>query len=265
MRFMHPKKLLLAIAVVAGLQVNQTAWAVTIAASKLLPDNTATTIDNVVISNTIDLINSAGSANFHVQDATGGVTVFGTSAVITAALTGVNAGDVVTISGTTDSFNGLFEMVAPLTVVLVTDEAGVPAPLATTTPDYQNLSGTAEFFESQLVKLPSVQFTGLLPGQMFAGGVNYTVTDGVLNAITRISNNAQSLVGDLIPTGPVRLTGIHSQFDAANPLPGVAGVGYQLLLLDDSSVIPIPEPASATLFVLAIVGFVGGFVRRRAR
>jgi hypothetical protein len=262
---MHPKKLLLAMAVATIFSASQRAHAVTIAASKLAADNTEVTVDNVVISNTIDLINSAGSANFHVQDATGGVTVFGTAAVIAAALTGVNAGDVVTITGTTDSFNGLYELVAPLTVVLVTDEAGVPAPLATTTPDYQNLSGTAEFYESQLVKLPSVQFTGLVPGQMFASGVNYTVTDGVLNAIARISNSAQSLVGDVIPTGPVRLTGIHSQFDSANPLPGVAGNGYQLLLLDDSSVIPIPEPTSGTLFMLAIVGLVRRFVRRRAR
>ena len=50
------------------------------------------------------------------------------------------------------------------------------------------------------------------------------------------STTAQSLVGDLIPTGPVNLTGIFAQFDTMNPLPGLSGIGYQLLLLDDSSI-----------------------------
>lgn len=263
MKFTTMRFFLVACAIGQAALLGQAARGATIAATKLAADNTVVTIDNVVISNTIDLVNSASVASFQVQDATGGVTVFGSNAVIAAALTGVNAGDIVTITGTTDSFNGFYELIAPLTVTLVTDEAGIPAPTAATVAELQNLSPVAEALESKLIKLSNVTFTGLAPGQTFAGLTNYTVTDGLLNATVRVNTTALSMVGDLIPTGPVNITGILQQFDSTNPAPGVPGASYQLYLLDDSSVVPVPEPGSIFLVTFALAGLAGSCARRR--
>lgn len=256
-------KFFLAACAIAPALLGQAARGATIAATKPVPDNTVVTIDNVVISNTIDLVSSVSVASFQVQDATGGVTVFGSNAVIAAALTGVNAGDVVTITATTDSFNGFYELVAPITLTLVTDEAGIPAPTATTVAQLQNLSVVAESLESKLIKLSNVTFTGLTPGQTFAGLTNYTITDGSLTATVRVATAGLSVVGDLIPTGPVDLTGILQQFDSTNPAPGVPGNSYQFYLLDDSSIVPVPEPGSIFLAALALTSLAGSCSRRR--
>jgi hypothetical protein len=256
LRRLAPVVALLA-AALAGARAN----AITISAAKALGNGQSVTLDDVVISNTIDLVNSGSSANFMVQDATGGITVFGTNADIAAALTGVAAGDRVDIAGLTLSFNGLFELGAPLSTTLDTAGVGVPAPAATTLAELQSLSAAAETKESVLVRISNVTFSGLSPGQLFAGNTNYTVTDGTVSTTVRVPTNMSSLIGDPIPTGPVFVTGIVSQFDATNPAPGVPGAGYQVLLLDDSSLVPVPEPASVGLFAMLCAAT--GVARRR--
>ena len=54
--------------------------------------------------------------NFQLQDATGAITVFGSNDDINAVLTGLNVGDSMSLSGTTGSFNGLFQLQAAFTV-----------------------------------------------------------------------------------------------------------------------------------------------------
>ncbi len=247
-----------------GLFAGERTWASTIAAAKALPLGTAVTLNNVVISTTIDLINSVNSASFNVQDGTGGASIFGVNADIATLLAGLSAGDQINVSGTTASFNGLFQLQQPsLATSLVTAGVGVPTPTVTTVADYQDFSPTAENLENKLVSLANVHFTGLAPGQTFAGATNYTATDGVQDVLVRIQTTNISLIGDLIPTGQVNLAGIFSQFDAANPLPGVAGVTYELLPLDDSSIMPIPEPSSCLLVAMAAAVFALVKSRRR--
>jgi hypothetical protein len=247
-----------------ALSAGERTWATTIAAAKALPLGTAVVLEDVTISNTIDLVNSGFSASFNVQDGSGGTSIFGSNADIAAVLAGLSAGDRIDVSGTTSSFNGLFQIAQPsLATSLVTAGVGVPTPIVTSSTDYQDFSPTAESLEGTLVSLSNVHFTGLVPGQTFAGTTNYNVTDGINDVIVRIQTTNISLIGDLIPTGSIRLTGIFSQFDVANPLPGVSGVVYELLPLDDSSISLVPEPGSCLLVAIAVAAI--SLVKSRRR
>jgi hypothetical protein len=241
---------LLATGIAMTLTSSQSASAITIAAAKLLPIGSDVSIDSAVITNTVDLVNTTANANFEIQDSTGGIAVFGSTSFIDQILSMYPAGTPVTLDGPTASFSGLFE-IEPNFVNSTSSNVGVPAPIVTTSADYQDLSPTAENLESELVSLANVRFTGLSPGQKFTGLTNYTVTDGVRNIAVRVSTTAQPLVGKPIPSGPVNLTGIFTQFDATNPLPGFAGVGYELALLDNSSITAIPEPSTFVLMTVA--------------
>ena len=107
-----------------------------------------------------------------------------------------------------------------------------------------------------------MNFTGIAPGQKFAGLTNYTVTDGMHDVVVRVSTTTQSLVGQPIPTGPVNLSGIFTEFDGSDPLPGVAGTGYELALLDNSSITAVPEPSAFALMTIA-GGLTLSFLNRR--
>ena len=125
--------------------------------------------------------------------------------------------------------------------------------------------GVAPSLSAQQPSSAVVEITGVsINPKAPAVGTNYTVTDGanLFNVVPRVSTAAQSLVGDLIPTGTVNLYGVMSQLDATAPAPGVPGSGYQLLLLDDSSVRPVPEPSTMALAGLALAGLVA-FARKR--
>src|SRR5262249_10816360 len=155
------------------LWTTQRSYAITIAQAKSLPSGTAATIDNVVITNTVDLVNSATVKNFHVQDATDGITVFGGNGEIDGILTALAPGGLIDLSGSLAACTVLFELESNITTALsstvVTPGVGVPAPEPTTTADYQDFSATAERLESRFVSLKNVHFTGVLPGQTFAG------------------------------------------------------------------------------------------------
>jgi len=257
MTFMYSGLTRSAAAIALAVICSANASAVTIAAAKALGNGQTLTLDDVVVATTIDTINSGSSKSFTVQDATGGITIFGSNANIDAVLATVALGDKIDIAGTTGSFNGLFQLTAPFTPTLDTAAVGVPAPLATSVADMQNLSAAAEARESVLIKMSNVTFVS--PPATFAGSTNYTVTDGTLTASVRVPTNFSSLIGDPIPTGLVNLTGIGTQFDNTNPVPGVPGNGYQLILLDDSSVEIVPEPGT---MVLAALGVAAAFGRR---
>lgn len=219
-----------------------TATAGTVADAKTQPIGTEVTIENLVITSTTDLISSTSSKNFHAQDATGGITIYGSNAAIDALLAVAGEGDEVTLTGKVDIFNGLFEIDlydGPATIIK-TGSPGIPAPTAVTVADFQEGSATAEGFESMLVKLNNVVF--LASGTFGVGNYNvaaFGTTTPV--AVVRVSTSALNLVGQPIPGGACNLTGIFSQYDTTDPRNG----GYQLLLRSTADIEQLTPSASS--------------------
>lgn len=215
------------------------------------------------LTNTVDLINSTASKNFYLQDATGGINVFSTNQMIDSLLAGKSVGDKVSITGTLGSNMGSIQ-ITPNTLSRVTIVGGTQnvQPIGISPSNLVNFSPVAESLENMLVSLSNVRF---LETGTFAGLTNYTVTDGTSTAVVRVSTTFQDLVGQPIPTNPVNLVGLLSQFDAANPLPGFPGSNYQIYVrtladitpVQPATMVNVPEPSAAMLLAVATIGMVG--------
>ncbi|HPF37323.1 MAG TPA: DUF5689 domain-containing protein [Phycisphaerae bacterium] len=198
---------------------------------KGLSDGAPVTLKDVILVTDTDLIASTGSRSLTVQDFSGangqerGYTIFGSNADIDAILMQASVGDLVTISATKGSFNGLGQLIAPFTGVQTCSATTLPAPVAITIDDMQEGAASAEALESVVVTLSCVTFNDA--GGVFAGGANYVVTDtqSSLTGLVRVQTSSLDLAGQSIPSGGVEITGVLSQFDSTSPLDG----GYQLL------------------------------------
>ncbi|HMS54459.1 MAG TPA: hypothetical protein PKA27_03585 [Fimbriimonadaceae bacterium] len=198
------------------------ASAMTIAQAKAQPIGTLVTIDNVRLVSDVDLVNSSTYRDCTVDDATGGMTIFGTNAEVDAVLSGVTVGDRFTITGRTDYFNGKFSLLTPYTRSGFQNLNLAVHPIPVRVADMQDGSWLAEALESRLVRLGPATFVSPVN---FIGLTNYEVTDGSQVATCRIATVFLEMVNDPMPTGPVYLYGILNQFDQVNPFDG----GYQLL------------------------------------
>ena len=199
-----------------------------IPAAKALGTGVQVALCEIVVNNTTDMVNSENSMSFHAQEAdySGGITIYGSNEDIEAILDSVVLGDVITIQGTTDEANGVFELngyVGPLALVEDLGPADPSVtPIIVTPADFADLSPTAEALESMLVKVNCVVFVD--SGGVFARD-NYDATDGATTFTVRVPTDLHPLVGTLIPTGQVNVAGIFSQYDFTDPYDS----GYQLL------------------------------------
>ena len=194
----------------------------TIAQAKTYAWGTPVRIANVTVSSTFDLIYSPNYMNFHVQDATGGMTVWGTNADIGALLGYIGEGDRTTLEGTLNLYSCLMELVAPFNTPSVLGHPGVPAPIVVHACDFADGSPTAEAYESKLVRVNCLTTTAT---GNWAHGFNYTATDSAGAMIIYIATFADTLIGTPIPTGPFDMVGIFSQYDPS----GTCVQGYELL------------------------------------
>jgi hypothetical protein len=213
----------------------------TIAQAKAYPSGTPVRIAHVIVSSTFDLVNSATYMSFQVQDATGGMTVWGVNADITALLGYIGAGDETTLEGTYSPYNCLGELDAPFNVPPPNyGHPGIPTPIVVHASDFADASSTAEGYESKLVRVNCL--TTASTGT-WAYGVNYTATDATGSLIIYIANATDTLVGQPIPTTPFDMVGIFSQFDSG----GTCTLGYELLprQLSDETLDPNCIPAGA--------------------
>lgn len=165
----------------------------------------------------------------YLQDETAGIAAYGSAVSVS------NRGDSISVTGTLKIYNQLLE-IDPITNVTVLSTGNpVPDPVVVT----PNQIG--ENYEGQLIQVHNVMFNDA--GQNFAGNKKYTFTaDGQIGYI--YIKNGQDFVGTIIPSAPVTLTALCSQFDYSNPYDG-----YQLLPRDlDDIYIP-----SSIYFVDALV------------
>ncbi len=148
----------------------------------------------------------------YLQDATAGIAAYG------SAMGVVNRGDSITVTGTLKIYNQLLE-IDPITNVDVTSTGNtLPDPIVLTPIQL------SEPYEGQLIKINEVVFND--GGQTFTGNKKYTFTSNGETGYIYVKNG-QDFVGTIIPSAPVELTAICSQFDFSNP-----NEGYQALPRD---------------------------------
>ncbi|WP_379154030.1 S-layer homology domain-containing protein [Paenibacillus sp. sgz5001063] len=159
------------------------------------------TIRGVVIGN-----NQVTAANtFYIQDATGGIAVFG---ALPAGVT-VAQGDLITVTGSVLFYNGLTE-ITPTTVVK-NSTTNLPLPFESTLPDLIDYN-KAEPLEGSLVK-----FTGKITNipAISGTGYNLTVADAVTNKTITVRVTTASGIDvstQLQKDSTYTFTGIFSQY-----------------------------------------------------
>lgn len=210
-----------------------------IAAARAVPDESSVRVCGIV-SSVDDTVGSGTLGSFQIQDNSGGdgqsaITIFGATGpgqIITTILSQVVPGQEIELIGSREDFNGLAEIDSGATALQLVGTGaviGVPPAINVTAADFQENAASAENYESEIVRVECVTFVLGDGTNVFDGGVsgtNYTVTSGVLSFVVRLGTNSTTAQGQLIPVGPVNITGIFSQFDQSVPLTG----GYQLLL-----------------------------------
>lgn len=166
---------------------------------------------NVTLSGTITSGPSLGTIRY-LQDATAGIAAYPGSG--SAPGFAPLPGDSISISGTLIEYNGLLEVNPVAAFTLHSTGNPLPEPLALTT------AGLGESVEGRLVRLLGMTF---LSGGNFSPGT-WTVQDAAGQATVYIASG-HPLVGSPVPTGPVDITGIASQYDDSPPYTS----GHQLL------------------------------------
>lgn len=134
----------------------------------------------------------------YIEDGTAGIGLY--DATLTSNL---NRGDSVIATGVLYDFNNLLEL-SPLTTLTVIN-SGNPLP----TPQLITPSQMDETTEGELVKINNCQFANA--GANFSGNTTYLVTSSSTNFIIYVRTGSP-LIGQLIPFGPINITGIASQF-----------------------------------------------------
>jgi hypothetical protein len=147
----------------------------------------------------------------YIQDNTGGIGVYDVS-----ASSGINEGDSILVTGVLFEYNQLLE-ISPVTSYTVLSSGHPlpdPVPVSIST-------GFNETYEGRLVTVGTASFTDA--GAFSGSSANYEITDAGGVGEVRV-NGTTNIAGTAIPTDPVDITGIMSQFDFSSPVDG-----YQLL------------------------------------
>jgi phosphatidylserine/phosphatidylglycerophosphate/cardiolipin synthase-like enzyme len=134
----------------------------------------------------------------YIEDGTAGIGLY--DAVLTTSL---NRGDTVIATGILYNFNNLLEL-SPLSSVNVIN-SGNPLPI----PQLITPAQMDETKEGELVKINNCQFANA--GANFSGNTTYLVTSSSTNFLIYVRTGSP-LIGQLIPFGPINITGIASQY-----------------------------------------------------
>jgi len=148
----------------------------------------------------------------YLEDGTAGIAAYGPLTDV------VNRGDSITVTGTLKNYNQLLELDPVTSVVVRSTGNPLPEPVLLTPNQIR------EAYEGMLIQINDVLFYDA--GQPYTGNKKYTFSsNGEVGYI--YIKTGQDFVGTTIPSGPVHLTAICSQFDYNDP-----NGGYQLLPRD---------------------------------
>ncbi len=184
----------------------------TIAQARAMAVGTVVTVSGIVTNGS-----ELGASIRYFQDETGGIAAY------SSTLSGVLRGDSITVTGTLKNYNQLLELdpVSSFTVHSANNQL-FPAQLVTP-------SQIGEAYEAELIQINEVSFAN--PGATFAGNTNYNFTANGQSGVVRV-NNGNPLIGAIVPTTPVTLFAICSQYSYSSPT-----TGYQLLCRDQNDLV----------------------------
>lgn len=148
----------------------------------------------------------------YFQDNTAGIPAYGDS------VKNVNLGDSVTITGTLKTYGGLLELDPIARVIVISTNNPIPEPIVVTP------AQISETYEGSLVQILNATFTDA--GGTFVGNKTYKINANGESVNIFVKTGQNDIIGQPIPFGVVKLTGISSQYyNTYNaPFPG-----YQLL------------------------------------
>ena len=147
----------------------------------------------------------------YLQDHTAGIAAFPGSGSAAGFDSTVFPGDSIEVTGTLVSFNGLLE-ITPIAAYSIIS-SGNPLPPAKTI----SISAWSEALESQLVQVNCAAF--LSAGGVFNGSGSWTVVDPNGAQAKIYLANGHPLIGSNIPSQPVLLRGILSDYNGFQLLP----------------------------------------------
>ncbi len=156
----------------------------------------------------------------YVEDATGGVAIYG------SAVGGISIGDSVTVTGTVKNFYGLAEL-DPIASLTNHGAVGTPRPRVEELRFVDRIDTAAGYVENEgwLVRFERI-YIQHAPGEKFAGDRNYTINDPTgYSSQMRVDADAPGIVGMTIPDDTVFLVGVIAQY---RPNPPHFG-GYQVM------------------------------------
>ena len=206
--------------------------------------------DSVTISGVVTSTNFRPSGlQYFIQDATGGVQLFNSSAGIE-----LNVGDFVIASGTVTQYRGLTELeVADPTNDIQILGSGISVPAVPLTID--EFLANAEMYEGKLIKLMKVTKAPTSDDWPTAGNwANITLWHGFGTEFTMHIDSDTDLDDNVEPTWPVNIVGVGSQYTNNSP----ANDGYQIMpsfYADIEQGVPVPplpnfamlEPADGSI------------------
>ncbi|OXM87313.1 S-layer homology domain-containing protein [Paenibacillus rigui] len=174
--------------------------------------------------------NVIGSKAFYIQDATGGINVYGLPAGVT-----VTQGDLVTINGTIAFYNGLTELV-PSTITK-DGTALLPEPAVRTVTELTDYT-KAESWEGSLVKVTG-KVTSVPASADTGGGYNVTIADdkGKTMTLRVMATTDIQVAADIINGLTYTFTAMFSQYDSSSPYT----TGYQIFPRSKADVVEMKQ------------------------
>lgn len=199
----------------------------TIAEARALDAGTVVTLNGVVLNGP-----ELGNSIRYFDDGTAGIAAYGSS------ISTIQRGDSITITGTLKMYNQLLELDPVASFTIHSSNHSLPAPILITP------SQIGETYEGRLIKIEDAVFANA--GGNFSGNTNYNFTSNGESGVIRVVNG-NPLVGTLIPSNPVNLVTVVSQFSTSSPTSG-----YQLLPRDGADItsaanIALTSPVKASL------------------
>jgi len=149
----------------------------------------------------------------YLQDNSAGIAVYSSS------LSNTKRGDSISVTGALSDYNQLLEISPVTNFTVISSGNNLPVPVVLTP------SQLSDNYEAQLVRIEHAVFADA--GKTFTGKTNYNFIANGQDGEIRISDNASPLVGKVIPSGEVTITGALGQYFST----------YQVLPRDENDVV----------------------------